>query len=90
MNETQLRQSLAAPVPSLSPDFNQKLAERLNRNLQVQRRVMAGYGCTAVLTCIVAMHAQGLDWTPISFSIGAALVIAVGAAKTNVASASRR
>ena len=51
---------------------------------------MAGYGCTAVLTCIVAMHAQGLDWTPISFSIGAALVIAVGAAKTNVASASRR
>ena len=65
-----LRRSLAAPVPRLSPDFQERLS------LEVRRRtspphpfgpiLLIGYGAVAASTSIVVMRGQGLSWGTIA------------------------
>ena len=65
-----LRHSMAAPVPSLPPDFDQLLTRELRRSSQPLSRygriLLMGYGVTSVVTSAVVMHGQGLHWGAIS------------------------
>jgi hypothetical protein len=79
-----LRRSLAAPVPSLPPDFDQRLMSKVRRSSQpldrYRRILLTGYGLTSVVTSAVVMRGQGLDWGPLSVMIlgPLALVAATG------------
>ena len=68
-----LRRSLAAPVPSLSPDFDQRLMREVRRGSQPLDRygriLLAGYGLMSALTCGVVMRSRGLDWGAITVTI---------------------
>ncbi len=61
-----LRRSLAAPVPSLPPDFDQVLSREVRRRSQGPDRygqiLLAGYGVMSVAVCMVLMRGQGLGW----------------------------
>jgi hypothetical protein len=65
-----LRQSLAAPVPRLSPDFHQSLSRKLQQgsepSKQFARFLLAGYGVVSALVSVVLMRSQGLGWVPIA------------------------
>ena len=68
-----LRCSMAAPVPSLPADFDQRLIRELRRGLQpfdrYRRLLLTGYGLTSAVTSAVVMRGQGLDWGAISLMI---------------------
>jgi hypothetical protein len=68
-----LRRSMAAPVPSLPPDFDQRLMRELRRGSQPldrsRRILLAGYGLASVVTSAVVMRGQGLDWWAVSIMI---------------------
>jgi hypothetical protein len=68
-----LRNSLAAPIPALSPDFDQRVMRELRSGSQVLGRhgriLLTGYGVVSVVTCAVVMRGQGLSWAPISAMI---------------------
>ena len=68
-----LRRSLAAPVPSLSPDFDQRLMREVRRSSQPldrsRRILLTGYGLISVVTSAVVMRGQGLDWGAIALII---------------------
>lgn len=61
-----LRRSLAAPVPSLPPDFDERLmreACRTSQPLDRYRRILlTGYGVASVVASAVVMRGHGLDW----------------------------
>jgi hypothetical protein len=68
-----LRRSMAAPVPSISTAFDQRLMRELRQNSQVlgryRRILLTGYGLVAVVTSAVVMRGQGLGWGPIAVMI---------------------
>jgi hypothetical protein len=68
-----LRRSMAAPIPSLPPDFDQRLMRELSRGSQpldrYRRILLVGYGLMSVVTSAVVMRGQGLDWGAISAAI---------------------
>jgi len=67
-----LRRSMAAPVPSLPPDFDQRVMRELRKPqpLDRYRRILlAGYGLTSVAASVLIMRSQGLDWGPIALMI---------------------
>ena len=68
-----LRRSMAAPVPSLPPEFNQRLMREVRRSSQpldrYRRILLAGYGLTSVVASAVVMRGQGLDWGAIAVMI---------------------
>ncbi len=78
---------MAAPIPSLPPDFAQRLIREVRRSSQphdrYRRILLAGYGLTSVVTSAVVMRGQGLDWGAISVMIlgPLALLAAVGWAR---------
>ena len=76
-----LRRSLAAPVPSLPPEFDQRVMRELRRNSQpldrFRRTLLIGYGVTSVAASAVVMRGQGLDWGPITALILAPLAVLV-------------
>jgi hypothetical protein len=82
-----LRRSLTAPVPSLPPDFDQRLMREVravrsrgsNPCDRYRRFLLTGYGLMSVLTSAVVMRGQGLDWAAISVMILGPLAL-VGAA----------
>ncbi len=61
-----LRRSMAAPVPSLPPDFDQRLMREVRRSSQpldrYRRILLDGYGLVSVVASAVVMRGQGLDW----------------------------
>jgi hypothetical protein len=61
-----LRQSMAAPIPRLPPDFNQILSREMPRRSQPPnqygRILLAGYGVISAAASIVVMRGQGLGW----------------------------
>jgi len=65
-----LRRSLAAPIPRLSPDFQQVLSRDMRRRSRHLRRfspiLLAGYGLVSAVTSIVVMRNQGLGWMAIA------------------------
>jgi hypothetical protein len=68
-----LRRSMAAPVPSVAPDFDQRLMREVRRGSQpldrYRRILLTGYGFTSVVTSAVVMRGQGLGWGAISAMI---------------------
>ncbi|MGA9528001.1 MAG: hypothetical protein WBS24_07795 [Terriglobales bacterium] len=76
-----LRQSMAAPIPRLSPDFHQNLSRELRHqsrspnqsSSQFGRMLLAGYGGISVVTSMVVMRGQGLGWAAIAVMILAPL-----------------
>ena len=68
-----LRRSMAAPVPSLPPDFDQRMTRELrrgSRRLDRYRRILlTGYGLVSAVTSAVGMRGQGLDWGAIAVTI---------------------
>lgn len=77
-----LRRSLAAPVPRLQPDFDERVMRELRRTSQPLDRfrttLLVGYGLISVVASAVVMRGQGLDWGPIAATILASLAV-VGA-----------
>ena len=65
-----LRRSMAAPVPSLSQDFDQRLMRKLRQGSQPRDRyrriLIAGYGLTSVVASAVVMRGQGMGWGAIA------------------------
>jgi hypothetical protein len=74
-----LRRSMAAPVPSLPPDFDQRLMREVRRSSEPLNRygriLLAGYGLTSVVVSAVVMRGQGLGWSAISVMILAPLAL---------------
>jgi hypothetical protein len=74
-----LRRSMAAPIPSLPPDFDQRLLREVRRTgplLDRYRQILiAGYGLTSVVASAVVMRGQGLDWGAIAVMILGPLVL---------------
>jgi len=68
-----LRRSMAAPVPSLPPDFEQRLMREVRRSSEPLDRygriLLTGYGLISVVTSAVVMRGQGLDWRAIAVMI---------------------
>lgn len=65
-----LRRSMAAPIPRLSPEFEQRLSRELRQSTQVHsqfgRILLAGYGGVSALISVALMRSQGLGWIPIA------------------------
>jgi hypothetical protein len=65
-----LRRSMSAPVPTLPPDFNHRVARRVRPGSRPLNRyysmLLAGYGLSALLTSVVIMRGGGLNWAPIA------------------------
>jgi hypothetical protein len=65
-----LRRSMAAPVPSLPPDFDQHILRELRRSSQpldrYRRILLTGYGLTSVMASAAVMRGQGLTWGAIA------------------------
>lgn len=68
-----LRRSMAAPVPGLPPDFDQRLMRELRRSSEPLNRygriLLTSYGLTSVVVSAVVMRGQGLGWGAISVMI---------------------
>ena len=68
-----LRRSMGAPVPSLPPDFDQRLISELRQSSQglgrYSRVVLTLYGLISVVVSAVVMRGQGLDWGAIAAMI---------------------
>ena len=68
-----LRRSMAAPVPTLPPDFDQRLMRELRQSPQVldrhSRILLTCYGLISVVVSAVVMRGQGLDWEAIAAMI---------------------
>ena len=74
-----LRRSMAAPVPSLPPDFDQRLMRELRQSSQVlaryRRILLTCYGLVSVVTSAMVMRGQGLDWGAVAVMILGALAL---------------
>jgi len=68
-----LRRSLAGPVPSLAPDFEERLMREVRQTTRAfaryRRILLTCYGLTSVVTSAVVMRGQGLGWEPIAAMI---------------------
>jgi len=68
-----LRRSMAGPVPSLPPDFEQRLMREVGRSSQpldrYRRLLLTGYALTSVAASALVMHGHGLDWGSIAMMI---------------------
>jgi hypothetical protein len=78
-----LRRSLAAPIPSLPPDFDKRLLREVSRGSQpldrYRRIVVTGYGLTSVVVSALVMRGHGLDWGAIAVMIiGPPALVVVG------------
>jgi hypothetical protein len=78
-----LRRSLAAPVPSLPADFDQRLLRQVGRRSQPLDRyrqiLLTGYGLTSAVASALVMRSHGLDWGPIAVMIMGPLALVVAA-----------
>jgi hypothetical protein len=74
-----LRRATAAPVPSLPPDFGQRVLRELHRSSQPEDRyrriLLTGYTVTSVVASAVVMRGQGLNWGAIALLILSPLVV---------------
>ena len=79
--DTLLRRSMAAPVPSLPPDFDQRILRELRQSFSVPSRyrghLLTGYGLISAVISAVVMRGQGLNWGPIAVMILGPLALAL-------------
>jgi hypothetical protein len=68
-----LRHSMAAPLPSLPPDFDQRLLRELRQSSQVigryRRILLICYGLISAVTSAVVMRGQGLEWRAVAVMV---------------------
>lgn len=61
-----LRRSMSVPIPSLPPDFDQRLMRELNRNPRELDRsrmvILTVYSVVSAGVCAAVMRGQGLGW----------------------------
>jgi hypothetical protein len=78
-----LRRSMAAPVPGLPPDFDQRVMRKLRQSSPVlsryRRILLTCYGLISVLTCAVVMRGQGVEWGAIAVMILGPLALVAAA-----------
>jgi hypothetical protein len=78
-----LRRSMEAPVPSLPPDFDQRVMRAVRRGSQpldrYRRILLTGYGLTSVVASATVMRGQGLDWGAIAAMILGPLALVAAA-----------
>jgi hypothetical protein len=78
-----LRRSMAAPVPRLPLDFDERLMREVRRSSQpldrYRRIPLTGYGLTSVVTSAAVMRGQGLGWGAISVMILGPLALVAAA-----------
>jgi hypothetical protein len=76
-----LRRSMAAPVPSLPADFDQRVLRELQRSSQpvdrYSRILLTGYALASVVTSAVVMRGQGLNWGAVALLILGPLALLV-------------
>ena len=57
---------MSAPIPTLPPDFDQRLMRELRPDspslVRYRRILLTGYGLISVVTCAVVMRGQGFGW----------------------------
>jgi hypothetical protein len=74
-----LRRSMAAPVPSLQRNFDQRLMGELRQDSRVRNRyrliLLTGYGLASVVASAVVMRGQGFGWGTITVMILVPLVL---------------
>ena len=74
-----LRRSLAEPVPSLPPDFEQRVIREARRRSQpldhYRQALFSGYALTSIVACAVVMRGQGLNWSAIALLVLSPLAI---------------
>lgn len=74
-----LGRSLAAQVPALPPDFDQRLMRELSQASSLRGRyrriLLTSYGLISVAVSALVMRGQGLDWGPIAVMIVAPLAL---------------
>lgn len=78
-----LRHEMAAPIPNLPKDFEQRVMRGVRRRSQPLdrwgRMLLAGYGVVSIITCAVILRGGGLDWAAVSGTIvGPLAVVAAG------------
>ncbi len=92
-----LRRSLAAPIPALSPEFDQRVLSELRGDAQphsldaarFRRLLFAGYGLCSVAASAIILRDQGLSWAVVTAATLAPLALlaaarsALGATRTN-------
>lgn len=65
-----LRRSIADPIPTLPPDFEQRFMRELRRSRQpldqYRQLLVIAYALLSVVVSAVVMRGQGLGWGPIS------------------------
>ena len=76
-----LRRSLAAPVPVLRPDFDQRVMRKLRQDPQALNRhsriLLTCYGAISVVTSAVVLRGQGLDWGTVAvMTLGPLVLVA--------------
>jgi hypothetical protein len=68
-----LRRSMAAPIPSLPPNFDRRLMREMRQGSQMLDRyrliLLTGYGLISAGTSAVVMRGQGLGWEAIAVLI---------------------
>lgn len=68
-----LRRSMNVPVPSLPPDFDQRVMREVRQNSPVldryRRLLLTCYGLISVVISAVVMSGQGLGWGAIAVTI---------------------
>ena len=74
-----LRRSMAAPVPNLPPNFDQRLMRELRQGSRAPGRyrliLLAVYGFISALTSAAVMRGQGLSWGSIAVMLIAPLAL---------------
>lgn len=74
-----LRRFIGTPIPSLPPDFDQRLIREVRRGSQpldrYRQMLLTGYGLVSVVVSAVVMRGQGLDWGIVSGAIFAPLAL---------------
>ena len=75
-----LRRSMAAPIPSLPPEFDQRWMNEVRRRSQpsnrYRRNLLTGYGLASVVASAVVMRGQGINWETTAVMILAPLALA--------------
>ncbi len=64
-----LRSSMSAPIPTLPPDFDQRLMRAARRDsaklVHYRQMVLSAYGIISAVVCAALMRGQGLGWDTI-------------------------
>jgi hypothetical protein len=65
-----LRRSMNAPIPTLSPEFDQRVLNEVNRRTQTvdrfPRNLLLGYCLMSIGVCVLVMRGQGMNWAQLS------------------------